>query len=125
MIVGLGVGWVDTSRFAALLQRHDERLSERVFRPGERGYARARGRGRAHSLAVRLAAKLAGRDALGAGRIPLHEIEVVRERGRAPRLVFHGRAADAARRLGVVAVALSLTHDDVACVGQVVLEGSS
>lgn len=124
MIVGLGVAWVDAARFAALLQRHDERLRKRCYRQGELAYADARRRGAGESLAARLAAKLAARDALAVAGLRLNEIEVVRERGSAPRLVFHGRAAAAARRLGVVATTLSLTHDDVACMGQVVLEGA-
>ena len=51
------------------------------------------------------------------------EIEVVRLRGEAPALRFHGRAAAAARRLGVRRAALTLTHDPSCCIGQVVLEG--
>jgi holo-[acyl-carrier protein] synthase len=71
---------------------------------------------------VRFAAKLAARRALGARGVRLREIEVVRTRGAAPTLRFHGRAAEAAARRGVVASSLSLTHDAVGCIGQVVLE---
>ena len=38
------------------------------------------------------------------------EIEVVRERGGAPRLVLSGRAAATASRRGIVRFSLSLTH---------------
>jgi holo-[acyl-carrier protein] synthase len=120
-IAGLGVAWVDTARFEALLRRHGDRPLVRLFTDDERAYAAARRRGH-ESLAVRLAAKLAARRALGADGIRLREIEVVRTRGDAPSLRFHGSAARAAARLGVVASSLSLTHDAVACVGQVILE---
>ena len=71
---------------------------------------------------IGMAAKIAARRALGLASVPWHEIEVERARGRAPRLALHGSAARAAARLGVTHTALTLTHDAVACIGQVVLE---
>ena len=71
---------------------------------------------------MRLAAKIAARRALGMSHAHWQDIEVLRERGQAPRLHFHGDAALAAEALGVTHVALTLTHDAAACVGQVVLE---
>lgn len=108
-------------RFEAAVVRFGERLRRRLFTADERAYADARARG-AESLAVRFAAKLAARRALGGAVASLREIEVVRRRGEAPGLRFHGRAAVAARRLGVSRASVTLTHDRSACVGQVVLE---
>jgi holo-[acyl-carrier protein] synthase len=56
--------------------------------------------------------------------VPLREIEIVRRRGEAPTLRFHGAAAERARARGVTHAAVTLTHDPAACVGQVVLEGA-
>lgn len=123
MIVGLGVEWLDVSRFEAAHQRFGERLEARVFTAGERAYAQRKARGH-ESLAVRLAAKLAARRALGGGSFGWHELEVVRRRGEAPQLRLVGRAGEAARKLGVTCVSLSLTHDAACCVGHVVLEAS-
>lgn len=128
MILGLGLELVEVPRFERVLRRYGERLTRRVFTDGERAYAERRKRG-LESLAVRFAAKAAARRALGAalpaggGRFSWREFEVVRERGRAPTLHFHGRAAQRAAALGVERVALTLTHDRAACLAQVVLEG--
>jgi holo-[acyl-carrier protein] synthase len=112
---------VDVPRFEAAERRHGARLHRRLFTEGELAYAAAKARG-VESLAVRFAAKLAARRALGLSRSHWREIEVVRRKGRAPELRFHGLAAEAAERSGVTRTALTLTHDPAFCVGQVVLE---
>jgi len=112
---------VDVPRFEAAAKRHGERLRQRLFTPAEQAYAARRARG-VESLAVRFAAKLAAGRALHLPGAHFREIEVVRGRGEAPTLRFHGRAAEAAERLGVRRVALTLTHDPCYCAGQVVLE---
>ena len=122
MIVGVGVEWLDVPRFEALERRHGDRLLARIFTAGERAFAARRARGH-ESLAVRFAAKVAARRALGLRAARWHELEVVREPRHAPQMVFHGEAARAAERLGVTRISLTLTHDAACCVGQVVLEG--
>jgi holo-[acyl-carrier protein] synthase len=123
-ILGVGVGIVETERFRAAERRFGARLAERVFTPGERAYASRRRRG-FESLAVRFAAKLAARRALGVASARLRDLEVVRERGRAPTLVFHAAAAQSARGLGVARTALTVTHDAHLCIAHVVLEGGA
>jgi len=80
----------------------------RVYTEGEQAYSR----GRAAQLAGRFAAKEATMKALGTGvrGVSWREVEVVRERGRAPAIRLHGRAADRARRLGLQRFALSISH---------------
>lgn len=127
MVVGLGVEWVDVARFRAAERRYGPRLRERLFTEDETAYAARRRRAGAESLAVRFAAKAAARRALRAAGGPApawREVEVVRAPGRAPTLRLHGAAAAAAARLGVAAVALTLTHDALCCIGQVVLESA-
>jgi holo-[acyl-carrier protein] synthase len=121
VILGLGIAGVETERFRAADARFGERLRQRVFTPGERAYAAQRARG-FESLAVRFAAKLATRRALGLSRARWHELEVVRTRGQAPGLVLHGEARAAARRQGVERATLSLTHDAALCLAHVVFE---
>ena len=124
-ILGLGVQWVDVDRFEACLERYGDRLRERVFSEGERAFvARKNAKAAAESLAVRFAAKSAARRALGLSALGWQEVEVHREKGQAPTLRFHGRAAERALQLGVTGIALSLTHDPAGAVGQVVLEGA-
>jgi holo-[acyl-carrier protein] synthase len=123
VVLGIGIDVVELPRFASAAERFGERLAQRLFTPGERAYAAARQRA-GESLAVRFAAKCAARRALAAPRsLGWHEIEVVREAGRAPELRFHGEAERRARALGVERAALSLSHDRSACIAQVVLEG--
>ena len=121
MIVGLGVEWLDVPRFEAAERRFGNRLRERLFTRSERAYASRRARGH-ESLAVRFAAKVAARRALGLAFADWQELEVVRLPGEAPGMRFHGAAARAAERLGVTSVSLSLTHDAACCLGHIVLE---
>jgi holo-[acyl-carrier protein] synthase len=125
VIVGLGIELIDVPRFGRALDRFGERMRVRIFTDGEQAYAARRIRG-GQSLAVRFAAKVAARRALGCGpgerRSGWRDIEVVREPGRAPTLRFHGAAARRAGALGVGRVALTLTHDRSTCLAQVVLE---
>jgi holo-[acyl-carrier protein] synthase len=122
-IVGLGVGIVETERFRRAERRFGARLAERLFTPDERAYAARKRRG-FESLAVRFAAKLAARRALGLAHARFRDLEVVRARGAAPTLVFHAAAGAAARGRGVVRAALSVTHDSDLCIAHVVLEGA-
>lgn len=124
MIVGLGIELVDSARFEAALDRFGDRLRERLFTEGERAYAARKVRG-AESLAVRFAAKLAARRALGVAGLRWHDVEVVRVRPNAPTLSLHGAARRAAERSGVSEIALTLTHDARWCVGQIVLSGEA
>jgi holo-[acyl-carrier protein] synthase len=124
MIVGTGVELVDVPRFERLMERHGERICLRVFTAGERAYAARRtARNAVQSLAVRFAAKVAARRALGARGVALRDVEVVRARGAAPTLQFYAGAAARARAQGVTRAALTLTHDPSCCIGHVVLEG--
>ncbi len=124
MIVGLGIESVDVTRFEASLDRFGDRLRRRLFTARECAYAAARARG-AESLAVRFAAKLAARRALGKNGLLWRDLEIVREGRGAPTLRLHGAAAEVAQGLGVDRVSISLAHDRRWCLGQVVLEANS
>jgi holo-[acyl-carrier protein] synthase len=114
MVIGTGVDLAEIDRIErALAASHGARLRDRVFTPGEQSYCESRGRGRSESYAARFAAKEATMKALGVGwgkDAAWSEIEVVRERGGAPRLVLSGRAAATASRRGIVRFSLSLSH---------------
>jgi holo-[acyl-carrier protein] synthase len=120
-IIGLGVDLVPISRMRALLNRHGDRLERKLFTERERAYAHSRPRPEEH-LAARFAAKEAALKALCVPEgLRWHELEVV-TRARAPELVFHGAAAEAARARGVHHLHLSLTHAGDTAVAVVVLE---
>ena len=124
MIVGSGVDMVEIGRIAAILARYGDRFCQRVYLPGEILYCRGK-RNSAESFAVRFAAKEAAAKALGTGiqaGIGWRDIEVVRMPSGRPLLLFHGRAAAVAGKLGVRNAAISLTHSRTQALAQVLLE---
>jgi holo-[acyl-carrier protein] synthase len=124
-IVGTGVDLAEVDRIEQSLKTFGARFQERIFTPGEIAYCE-RFRNRAERYAARFAAKEAGMKALGTGwrrGIRWVDLEVVRQPGGRPTLVFSGEAAKIAERLGVRHVALSLTHTAQQALAQVILEG--
>ena len=125
MIVGTGIDLVEIERIRRSVERFGEKFLNRAYTAAEQAYC-LRKKNAAESLAARFAAKEAGAKALGTGishGISWLEIEVVREPGGRPALVFHGRAREHANQLGVQSAALSLTHTGTLAVASVVLEG--
>lgn len=124
MIVGSGIDLVEIERIQNSMDRFGERFLDRIFTKAEQAYC-LRKRNAAESLAARFAAKEAGAKALGTGisqGVNWLEIEVVREPGGRPALVFHGRATERAKRMNVHNIALSLTHSNSTAMASVVLE---
>jgi len=124
MIVGSGIDLVEIDRIQHSLDRYGSRFLDRVYTAAEQAYC-LRKRNAAESLAARFAAKEAGAKALGTGisqGVSWLEIEVVREPGGRPTLVFHGRAAARAQRMRVHHAALSITHTANLAMASVVLE---
>lgn len=127
MIVGSGIDLIEIERIRHSVERYGARFLDRVYTPAEQAYCLSR-RNAAESLAARFAAKEAGAKALGTGishGVSWLEIEVVRERGGRPNVVFHGRAGAFAERLGAHRAHLSLTHSGTLAMASVVLESAS
>lgn len=116
MIVGIGLDLCLISRMALALQRSGGRFAERVFTPVERRYCDGRATPAQH-YAARFAAKEALLKALGVpDGLRWQELEVAQTAGGGPQLVLYGAARQAADRLGVHRLHLSLTHQgDSAC----------
>lgn len=124
MIVGSGVDMIEIARIEEAIARYGERFCNRVYLAEEILYCR-RKRNAAESFAARFAAKEAAAKALGTGiqsGVGWRDIEVVRELSGRPSLVFHGRAASIARRLGASRAVVSLTHTKTQALAQVLLE---
>ncbi len=124
MIVGSGIDMVEIGRIQRSVDRYGPRFLNRVYTAAEQAYC-LRKRMAAESLAARFAAKEAGAKALGTGisrGVNWLEIEVGREPGGRPTLLFHGRAAQFAERLGARRAALSITHTAELSMASVVLE---
>ena len=124
MIVGTGIDIAEVPRVAQAIERFGQRFLTRVFTEGEIRYCDSKAN-RIERYAARFAAKEAGMKALGTGwsrGVRWRDIEVLRQPGGRPTLAFHGRAGEFASRLGVVNVALSLTHTANEAMAQVILE---
>jgi len=115
---------VEIGRIQKSVDRFGKRFLDRVYTGAEQEYC-LRKRNAAESLAARFAAKEAGAKALGTGisrGVNWLEIEVVRYPGSRPTLLFHGRAAEVAARIGVAQTALSVSHTADLAIASVVLE---
>ena len=115
-----GANWPASARI-----RHTMRKRARVFTPAEVAYCESRQRVKYQSYAARFAAKEATMKALGTGwnrNVGWNEIEVRRERGRAPQITLLGKAARFARNLGVKRLHLSLTHSSKDAIAHVIAE---
>lgn len=116
-----GVDLTEIDRLSAAIDRHSDRLLQRVFTASELADC---GNNRA-SLAARFAAKEAVSKALGTGigAVTWQEIEVVRGPERQPLLKLHGRAAKLADELGLREWSLSLSHSQNLAIAFVVAMG--
>ena len=124
MIVGSGVDMIEIERIAETLARYGDRFCQRIYLPGEIRYCRSK-KNAAESFAARFAAKEAAAKALGTGiqhGVAWRDIEVVRTASGRPTLLFHGRAAAIAGKLGVRNAVISLTHSRTEALAQVLLE---
>src|ERR1051326_7347556 len=112
MILGTGIDLAEVPRIAATIDRFGDRFLRRIFTPDEIRYCDSKAN-RVERYAARFAAKEAGLKAIGTGwrrGVSWTDVEVRREPGGRPTLLFHGKAAEFAAKLGVKRVALSLTH---------------
>jgi holo-[acyl-carrier protein] synthase len=124
MIVGTGIDIVEVPRVAAALERFGRRFVERVFTQNEIRYCESKAN-RVERYAARFAAKEAAMKALGTGwkrGVTWRDVEVGRQPGGRPTLVFTGKAADFAAQLGTARALLSLSHTASEAIAQVILE---
>jgi holo-[acyl-carrier protein] synthase len=124
MIVGTGIDITEVPRIRETIERFGDRFLRRVFTEGEIRYCDSKAN-RFERYAARFAAKEAGMKALGTGwnfGVRWRDVEVSRKPGGRPTLLFHGKAAEFAARLGATNVALSLTHTPQQAMAQVILE---
>ena len=126
MIVGIGIDLVEIVRMERAIERHPERLIQRVFTEAEQRECRGRYRPAMH-YAARFAAKEAFLKAVGLGLrggMRWRDVGVVHAPSGKPSLVVQGRAAERMRELGAVHALVSLTHTDSHASAVVILEGS-
>ena len=117
-----GIDLIEIPRFSGAVERHGERLLQRVFTPAELADCH----GHRASLAARYAAKEAVSKALGTGIGPVawREIEILRGPAREPVLYLHGAAAQKSSALGLREWSVSLSHLGELAVAMAVAIGS-
>jgi holo-[acyl-carrier protein] synthase len=105
----VGIDIVRVERIRRTLERFGTRFSRRVLTPGEQRYVRDR----PETLAGRWAAKEAVSKVLGLGvrGIGWRDIEVERLPTGQPAVRLHARAARRAEQMGMVRIALSISHE--------------
>ena len=124
MIVGTGIDIAEVPRIRQAIERFGERFLRRIYTPGEIGYCDSKAN-RVERYAARYAAKEAAMKALGTGwnhGVRWRDCEVVRSPGSRPTIMFHGKAAEIASRLGAKHAALSISHTSEQAIAQVILE---
>lgn len=111
--VRVGLDLVDVRRMRESIERFGDRLMQRLFSAHEIAYAKSQDDRVAEHLAARFAAKEAAIKAFSLSEVGAgwRDIEVRRHADGACSLQLSGRAAQAAKRLAVTHVALSLSHD--------------
>ena len=124
MIVGLGIDVAEVNRIESAIRRYGQRFLQRVFTEIEIGYCQSKANP-FERFAGRFAAKEAAMKALGTGwnhGVRWRDCEVARLPGGRPSILFHGKAAEIAAKLGVKHAALSITHTAEQALAQVILE---
>ena len=115
-----GTAIIEIGRVERVARLYGPRFIQRVYTEQEAAYCR----GRAPQLASRFAAKEAVMKALGTGvrGVRWRDVEVVRQRGRAPTIQLHGTALKRAERLGIDHLAVALSHCEQYAVAFVVAD---
>src|SRR3954468_5697006 len=124
MIVGTGIDISEVPRIAESIAKFGDRFLHRIFTEEERRYCDAKAN-RIERYAARFAAKEAGMKAIGTGwshGVRWRDVEVGRQPGGRPTIIFHGKAAEFAAKLGAKNVALSLSHTVEQAIASVILE---
>ncbi len=121
MILRTGVDLIEIERVRAAIERHGERLLNRIFTPAEIELCA----GKVESLAGRYAAKEAMAKALGCGigEVGWQDIEVLHDERRAPVLNLTGAAKRLADELGLTEWSLSLSHSQSHAIAFVIMAG--
>lgn len=124
MIVGTGIDIAEVPRIASCIARFGNRFIRRIFTEAEIQYCDSKAN-RVERYAARFAAKEAAMKAIGTGwnhGVTWRDVEISRQPGGRPTIVFHGKAAEFAAKLRAIHVALSLSHTKDYAIAQVILE---
>ncbi len=124
MIIGTGVDLCEVGRIREAIERHGQRILNRVFTEAEVAYSQRKAN-HFERFAARFAAKEAGMKALGTGwrgGLGWRDLEVRNLPSGQPTLTLHGKAAEIAEKLGVRTISLPMTHTAEQAMALVIFE---
>ncbi len=107
-----GIDLVQCSRIAAMLEKHQEHFTNKIYTAAEMEYANKH-RNPIERLAGRFAVKEAVLKMLGTGlrdKINWTDIETVNNVDGQPLVILHNRAREIAGQLGIGQICISITH---------------
>ncbi|HPY91391.1 MAG TPA: holo-ACP synthase [Lentisphaeria bacterium] len=114
MIIATGIDIIEIGRFQKTLERYDRLFLDHIFTPEEQAAAPTSARARVTYFAARWAVKEAVSKVLGTG-IGEHcawtDILVQRSPLGKPSVTLTGKAAITAKKLGIAAVHVSISHE--------------
>src|SRR5437870_8787714 len=126
-VLGIGVDLVECARIQRSIDRFGDRFLHRVFTDGEIEYSMSM-KFPARHLAARFAAKEAVSKAFGTGigkAMGWRDIDVRKKPSGEPFLVFSGNAEELAKKRGITAALITLSHTEQHAMASVVLEGAA
>ncbi len=122
MIVGMGMDLCEIDRIEKMVDRWGPRFTEKLFTEGERAYASSKAHSGQH-YAARFAVKEATLKALCVPKgLSWKEMEVIGGGAEPPRLKLHGKAAEAAKAMGIGSLHVTISHAAGLAVAVVVAE---
>ena len=112
MIIGIGTDILNLGRISNVIKRYDKKFINRIYGKNEIRALQNKFGNSDNYFGKRFAAKEAMMKSLGTGKRGLLwvEIEVVRERGRAPTIVLHGNALSIAENQNIKEIQLTISH---------------
>ena len=125
-VIGTGVDLVECARIQNSVDRFGDRFLHRVFTDGEIEYSMSM-KFPARHLAARFAAKEAVSKAFGTGigkSMGWRDIDIQKKSTGEPFLVLYGAAQELAKKRGISAALVTLSHTEHHAIACVVLEGT-
>jgi len=125
-VIGTGVDLVECARIQNSIDRFGDHFLRRVFTDGEIKYSMSM-KFPARHLAARFAAKEAVSKAFGTGigkAMGWRDIDIQKKSSGEPFLVLSGSAQELAKKRGITAALVTLSHTEHHAMACVVLEGT-
>ena len=109
----IGTDICQIDRVKSAYKRYGKRFLNRILTKNEIKYVTSKKENLINRLAGRFAAKEATSKVLGTGLrgVYFKEVEILRERSGAPKIVLHKRAKEKAKKLGLINFELSISHE--------------